>query len=87
MAKNLASVKPVKGYGWHYNGRLSGEMRAAQVSILYIPVTLLTTARYKKLMDVVKAAQKWHHDPTAHLNNRVNALESAVQAAEKAGAL
>ena len=59
MAKNLASVKPVKGYGWHYNGQLSGEMRATQVNVLYIPVTLLTTARYKKLMAVVNAVVRY----------------------------
>jgi len=87
MAKNLASVKPVKGYGWHYNGQLSGEMRATQVNVLYIPVTLLTTARYKKLMAVVNAAQKWDRYPVVRLSDTDVALEAAIEAAEKAGAL
>jgi len=88
MAKNLASVKPVKCYGWVYNGKISvEEVRDRQNPLHETPCTLLTTARYKKLMAVVNAAQKWHHDPTAHLNDRVTALEAAIEAAEKAGVL
>lgn len=76
MAKNLASVKPTNrkfmldpgGYlcDWSSGGKT-------------VPCTLLTTARYKKLMDVVKAAQNTY-GPTPE-------MYAALKAAEKAGAL
>lgn len=80
MAKNLASVKPVKCYGWVYNGKISvEEVRDRQNPLHETPCTLLTTARYKKLMDVVKAAQNTY-GPTPE-------MYAALKAAEKAGAL
>jgi len=82
MAKNLASVKPVKCYGEVDAGNLSKDGFAEPTSFFTTPCTLLTTARYKKLMDVVKAAQVFHHGKSC-----INPLEAAIEAAEKAGAL
>jgi len=82
MAKNLASVKPVKVWGFLYS---DGELLGAwpiKSDYYNTPCTLLTTARYKKLMDVVKAAQVFHHGKSC-----INPLEAAIEAAEKAGAL
>lgn len=100
MAKNLASVKPVKCYGWVYNGKLSvEEVRDRQNPLHDTPCTLLTTARYKKLMDVVKAAvadQKAgdavDENPKSaaawkEYERRITELRAAIEAAEKAGAL
>ncbi|MFA7279617.1 MAG: hypothetical protein WC100_05940 [Sterolibacterium sp.] len=99
MPKNLASVKPVKCYGWAYNGKISvEEVRDRQNPLHETPCTLLTTARYKKLMDVVKAAvaEKNAGDavdasptqPEWDEHDRcVAELRAAIEAAEKAGAL
>lgn len=100
MAKNLASVKPVKCYGEIDERKLAPDAFENPVPPNFVtPCTLLTTARYKKLMDVVKAAvadQKAgdaidkNPKSTAawnDYNTKIHALRAAIEAAEKAGAL
>jgi len=85
MAK-LAAVKPVKCYSdFEEPGELSkrwvGEHKCTNMRPL--PCILMTEARYKKLMDVVKEAVAWK-DGDYRNENR---LREAIEAAEKAGAL
>lgn len=89
MTKNLASVKPVKCYGEVDAGNLSKDGFAEPTSFFTTPCTLLTTARYKKLMDVVKAAQKWDSAwaLTEEYREAMRELAEAIKAAEKAGAI
>ena len=87
MAKNLASVKPVKVWGFTADGKLLPAAHPLGGKDYSAPCTLLTTARYKKLMDVVKAAQKRDRYPGVRLADTDVALEAAIEAAEKAGAL
>ena len=94
MPKNLASVKPVKCYGWVYNGKLSvEEVRDRQNPLHETPCTLLTTARYKHMAGALKKAQKMlalYDDPKSNKPERIAALHEfsrAMDAAEKAGAL
>ena len=94
MAKNLASVKPVRSHSiLNKDGCLS---EVSDGDSMIVSCTLLTTARYKKLMDVVKAAIDYRDAGDAidkslitwnDYNQRVNELSAAIEAAEKAGAL
>jgi len=84
MAKNLASVKPVKCYVVLENGKIDVKNATHQKIVKDdIECTVITTPRYKKLMDVVKEAVAWK-DGDYRNENR---LREAIKAAEKAGAL
>lgn len=107
MAKNLASVKPVTGYGWIDPGKNTIYDQHARYAMLSyapsefynVPCTLLTTARYKRLLAVVKAAvaDKKAGDAAdanpkgqaewKEYERRITELRAAIKAAEKAGAL
>jgi len=100
MAKNLASVKPVKCYGEIDERKLAPDAFENPVPPNFVtPCTLLTTARYKKLMDVVKAAQADKKAGDAvdanpkgqaewkEYERRIAELNAAIEAAEKAGIL
>lgn len=82
--RNLASVKPVKVYGMLCGKHLDTNGMDFATPTYSIDCTLLTTARYKKLMDVVKAAQKWKVSRSVM---DAGFLVAAIEAAEKAGAL
>jgi len=99
MAKTLASVKPVKVYGLLCGEHLDTEGLDSSTPTYNIPCTLLTTARYKKLMAVVRAAVADHEaeeavdanpksaDAWKEYERRIAELNAAIEAAEKAGAL
>lgn len=93
MAKNLASVKPVKCYTVILDDqpevRFVGSKRDAED----VPCTLLTTARYKYIARALKKAQEMlvlYDDPKSNKPERIAALHEfsrAMDAAEKAGAV
>jgi len=97
--KTLASVKPVEVWGFvDSDGALVGSWPTKD-DVHGTPCTLLTTARYKKLMDVVLAAQADKKAGDAvdanpksqaewnEYERRIAELNAAIEAAEKAGAL
>lgn len=100
MAKNLASVKPVKCRRWVYNGKIAPEEGFGKIHtpLRRVDCTTTTTARYKKLMDVVNAAltlnnlgacnPEFSSSKTMDDHEKANrAFQNAIEAAEKAGVL
>ena len=93
MAKTLASVKPVKVWGFvDYDGALVGSWPAKD-DVHGTPCTLLTTARYKHMAGALKKAQKMlalYDDQDSLKLERIAAMQEfskAIEAAEKAGVL
>jgi len=93
MAKNLASVKPVKCYGYEYDGQLIEQSWRHKTGDFNTPCTLLTTARYKHMAGALKKAQKMlalYDDQDSLKLERIAAMQEfskAIEAAEKAGVL
>lgn len=100
MAKNLASVKPVKVYGMLCGKHLDTNGMDFETPTYSIDCTLLTTARYKNLMAVVNAAKALHAAETVESTaewyesfkpfewyEALKPFAAAIEAAEKAGAL